>query len=140
MELHPNQKLTIVTVTDFMHFTAIRHIILTGQQNGQWIYKPVSNHRRRYFLKLNNETMLFHGHALPFKSETDHNVWNGNGCYNLVAEEPAELKAYLLKEQMNTTFDQWGRIRYQHPGNILKCPEHNVLFTEEEVQSISNLV
>lgn len=130
-----NQKLTLVFISSMLATTVKREIITTRQVDGRQAYKARGK-RKEYYLKLDNEMLVFDGWQLPYKLDTDTNQFAGNSCYNFIAQNWGYLKTFIRDKNLNESFDQWMNIDFQYEG--LRGDTYIDLFNEEELLQLQN--
>lgn len=112
MLIRDNQKLTLITVSAFLATTCKQEITTTRQVDGRQAYK-LRGKKKEYYLKVDAETLVFDGWALPYKVDTDTSSFEGTGGYNfLVTASPTALKMFIISKNINPLFTNWKQINY----------------------------
>lgn len=131
-----NQKITIISISDFMATTIKREIRITGTVNGRAAY-VVRGKRKEYYFNLKPDMLVFDGWSLPITVDTDTTQFKGNACYNFIVKySPVVLHLYLLTKNLNTSFNAWRTVYYELEN--LRNEESNRLFTDEQIEQINN--
>lgn len=112
MLIKDNQKLTLITVSEFLATTQKLEITTTRQVDGRQAYKARGKNKE-YFLKVDAGTLVFEGWGLPFKVDIETSMFEGNGGYNfLVVEDVTKLKMFIISKNINPFFNHWREINY----------------------------
>lgn len=132
-----NQKLTIISVSDFLATTIKREIRITGTVNGRAAY-VVRGKRKEYYFDIKPDMLIFDGWSVPVRVDTETSQFKGNGCYNFVVKaSPVVLHLYLLTKNLNTSFNGWYSVYYELEN--LRNDESNRLFTDDDIKQITNI-
>lgn len=95
------EKITFFKVNGFA-MTSVNRVIVEEQQDNKIIFKESSRKRKKYIISIENIDLLFKGHDLPFKADSDGNVMRGNACLNLVSDlSIKEIRDYIETNCIN---------------------------------------
>lgn len=107
-----DQKLTIISISEFLACTQRREIRITRTVNGRAAYQ-VKGKRKEYYFDINPETLVFDGWSLPLVIDTDTLSFAGNGMYNfLIQASLQDLITFLTTNNINERFNRWADITY----------------------------
>jgi len=134
----PNLKvgmlLTTFSISGFAH-TVRSEIKITDILSNQVIFSPKGK-RKKYYLKVENDTLVFEGWDLPIKDDyaVFSNMFMGNAKLNLGGMEPEELKKFILEKNINPKYNDYSRIRYVTKSIPSDSKEnYSTLFSASEI-------
>lgn len=105
-------------------------IIQFDEKSEQFVFK-VGRQRALFLMpKVLKDTMVFEGHNLPLKLDSDTNRCMINACYNFVTANPQELVTYLEVNCLNYENVEKSHIMTVDDTANAPEPEYTPLFPE----------
>jgi hypothetical protein len=95
-------KYTLIRIGG-MAVTLKDEVIITGFVNGQYTFKRPGK-RKEYIVPSSHhleEYMVFSGHDLPVKIDSESGRFVGNARFNFLSDKPEELRAFLQTNCLN---------------------------------------
>lgn len=131
---HPEQRLTLIFVSDSFGMTGQMELKLTRQMpDGRWAYKQRNKRKEYYFPALKRDMLLFQGWDLPVKSQghEKHDIGgglmsytlSGNACLNLEGMEPQAMRQFIEANNLNPDTDKAIIIHHKQGTETLLYPE-----------------
>lgn len=111
LDLWKERRLTLFSISSNFAMTAKREVTTTGLQDGRATGKP-RRKRKRYYLALDDDTLIFEGWDIPLVPDTDTDRFRGNACFNFVGDA-ATVRDYIERHNVNPFF------REENKGKVI---------------------
>lgn len=123
MKTQTGQKLTIITVGSMLANTIRAEIQITGEHNGEPIYKNKGK-RKQFYFRPGKDMLVFEGWDLPVDSNVNEGtssfMLSGSGINLINREKPGDIEAtrkWIEEHNLNEAFSEQKYISLHHGGN-----------------------
>lgn len=134
-ELIPGEKITIIEISDFIAASFRRVWTITGKRGDRYTGK-LKGKRKEFYLSIKGDNLVFAGEP-DLMVDTDFNNWQGNACYNLVAESKEKVISILEESLLNTLSESTKGSILFFPLSKMQAgilPDGEVVFPEIEIR------
>lgn len=135
MRFKDDQKLTIISISDFLATTIKREIKITRTVNGRAAY-VLKGKGKEYYFDIKPDMLVFDGWNIPIRVDTETSQFRGDGNYNFLVKASIQDLVYFLLTNLNTAFDRWPMVYYELEN--LRNEESNQLFKNEYLKLLPN--
>jgi hypothetical protein len=122
MKTQKGQKLTIITVGQMLANTMRAEITISGEQNGEPIYRNKGK-RNQYYFRPKKEMLVFEGWDLPIDSNVNEGstsfLLSGAGLNLINREAPGDVEAtrkWIEEHNLNEAFNEQRTMSLHHNG------------------------
>lgn len=122
MKTFKGQKLTIITVGQMLANTMRAEIEISGEHNGEPIFKNKGK-RKQFYFSPKKEMLVFEGWNLPIDSNvnegTNSFVLSGSGLNLINREAPGDIEAtrkWIEEHNINELFNEQRTVSLHHKG------------------------
>jgi len=127
---------TLIQISDWSATTQKDEIIITGflEKSQRYSFKRKGS-RKEYFLPaIDNNCLVFEGHGLPLKVDSETNRFVGNARFNFVSDDAEALKHYIGAHCLNPDASSLQKIYVTPDKNreAIDFPSYDPLFDSEE--------
>lgn len=131
-QLNKGASYTFIALNGFAA-TSKTELIITGfdESRRRYTFKMKGKRKEFYLAGDLSEQMIFEGHDLPMKVDTETNKWAGNACFNFVTDTPDELRPFLKSKNINPLFKNWGSVTFLKVDHDF---EYQMLFPEDAAE------
>lgn len=118
LELNPQDTYTLVRtngMTNKMVVSSTAKLDQTDSQNNTaYSYKEKGKRKPSHFWLVRKGSLVFLGEDLPFMVDSETDSFMVDACINFVTDKPAELSKWLVANNLNEEFAEWGKINYRY--------------------------
>ncbi|MBT2561328.1 hypothetical protein J7E50_10840 [Pedobacter sp. ISL-68] len=136
MEFKTGSRYTIIKISEWLATTEKDEIIISGflPSRQQYYFKHKRSKKEWLLPKEDLKWLVFEGHNLPLRLDSETNRYMGNACINFVSDNPEELRGYIEKHCINTDRSLFSKIYItpEKDRETIINPPYDQLFKDED--------